>query len=108
MVGGPALARGALRARPHRPVRVPPPAPEHRDEVLHLRREIDQVVAAVLAEGVAAGEFEVVDVPATALALLDGDRRRPLVHPDVRRTPEGIEETYGELAVRLVRTTTPR
>ena len=78
--------------------------PEHRDEVLHLRKEIDQVVAAVLADGVAAGELEVVDVPATALALLSMaiDVARWYT-PDVRRTPEGIEQTYGELAVRLVR-----
>ena len=49
-------------------------------------------------------EFEVVDVPATALALLSMaiDVARWYT-PDVRRTPEGIEETYGELAVRLVR-----
>jgi len=78
--------------------------PEHRDAVLGLRKEIDQVVAGVLREGVETGEFEVTDVPATALALLSMaiDVARWYT-PDVRRTPEAIEVTYGELAVRLVR-----
>lgn len=78
--------------------------PEHRDEVLTLRKEIDQVVAGVLREGVATGEFEVDDVPTTALALLSMavDVARWYA-PDVRRTPEAIETAYGDLAVRLVR-----
>ena len=69
-----------------------------------LRKEIDQVVAGVLREGVASGEFEVADVSATALALLSMaiDVARWYT-PDVRRTPEAIETTYGDLAVRLVR-----
>ncbi|HSO64542.1 MAG TPA: TetR/AcrR family transcriptional regulator [Ornithinibacter sp.] len=79
-------------------------SPEHRDEVLTLRKEIDQVVAGVLREGVASGEFEVDDVPTTALALLSMavDVARWYA-PDVRRTPEAIETAYGDLAVRLVR-----
>lgn len=81
-------------------------SPEHRDEVLTLRKEIDQVVAGVLREGVASGEFEVDDVPTTALALLSMavDVARWYA-PDVRRTPEAIEVAYGDLAVRLVRAT---
>ncbi len=79
-------------------------SPEHRDEVLTLRKEIDLVVAGVLRDGVATGEFEVPDVSATALALLSMaiDVARWYT-PDVRRTPEAIETTYGDLAVRLVR-----
>ena len=79
-------------------------SPEHRDEVLTLRKEIDQVVAGVLRDGVATGEFEVPDVSATALALLSMaiDVARWYT-PDVRRTPEAIESAYGDLAVRLVR-----
>ena len=78
--------------------------PEHRDDVLRLRKEIDQVVAGVLRDGVASGEFEVADVSATSLALLSMaiDVARWYT-PDVRRTPEAIETTYGDLAVRLVR-----
>jgi len=79
-------------------------SPEHRDAVLGLRKEIDGVVAGVLREGVASGEFEVDDVPVTALALLSMaiDVARWYA-PDVRRTPADIEQAYGDLAVRLVR-----
>lgn len=78
-------------------------SPAHRDEVLDLRKEIDQVVAGVLREGMATGEFDVDDVSGTALALLSMaiDVARWYT-PDVRRTPEDIEARYGELAVRLV------
>ncbi len=77
---------------------------EHRDAVLGLRKEIDQVVAGVLRDGMATGEFEVEDVQGTALALLSMaiDVARWYT-PDVRRTPEEIEHAYGDLAVRLVR-----
>ena len=79
-------------------------SPEHRDAVLGLRKEIDNVVAGVLRDGVETGEFEVDDVPGTALALLSIaiDVARWYA-PDVRRTPEAIETAYGDLAVRLVR-----
>ena len=77
--------------------------PEHRDEVLRLRREIDAVVADVIREGVEAGEFEVPDPRSTALALLsiaiDVSR---WYTPEVRRTPEEIEVANGDLAIRLV------
>jgi AcrR family transcriptional regulator len=80
-------------------------SPEHRDAVLGLRKEIDGVVAGVLRDGVATGEFEVDDVPVTALALLSMaiDVARWYT-PDVRRTPADIEASYGDLAVRLART----
>ena len=63
-------------------------SPEHREAVLGLRKEIDSVVAGVLRDGVATGEFEVDDVPVTALALLSMaiDVARWYA-PDVRRTP---------------------
>jgi AcrR family transcriptional regulator len=79
-------------------------SPEHRDAVLGLRKEIDGVVAGVLRDGVTTGEFEVEDVPVTALALLSMaiDVARWYT-PDVRRTPADIEASYGALAVRLVR-----
>jgi AcrR family transcriptional regulator len=79
---------------------------EHREAVLGLRKEIDNVVAGVLRDGVATGEFEVDDVPGTSLALLSMaiDVARWYA-PDVRRTPADIETSYGDLAVRLVRAT---
>ena len=81
-------------------------SPEHREAVLSLRKEIDSVVAGVLRDGVETGEFEVDDVPGTALALLSMaiDVARWYA-PDVRRTPADIETSYGALAVRLVRAT---
>ena len=81
-------------------------SPEHREAVLGLRKEIDGVVAGVLRDGVATGEFAVDDVPVTALALLSMaiDVARWYA-PDVRRTPADIETSYGDLAVRLVRAT---
>ena len=79
-------------------------SPEHREAVLGLRKDIDAVVAGVLRDGLASGEFEVDDVPVTALALLSMaiDVARWYA-PDVRRTPAAIETSYGDLAVRLVR-----
>ena len=62
------------------------------------------MVADVLRAGVSSGEFDVEDVPGTALALLSMaiDVARWYA-PDVRRTPDWIERAYGDLAVRLVR-----
>jgi AcrR family transcriptional regulator len=79
-------------------------SPEHRAEVIELRKDIDGVVADVLRAGVESGELDVDDVPATALALLSMaiDVSRWYV-PGGRRTPEAIERTYGDLAVRLAR-----
>ena len=79
-------------------------SPEHREAVLGLRKDIDAVVAGVLRDGVTTGEFEVDDVPVTALALLSMaiDVARWYA-PDVRRTPAAIETSYGDLAVQLVR-----
>ena len=77
--------------------------PEHREAVLGLRKEIDSVVRDVLAAGVASGEFTVTDVPDTALALLSMavDVAR-WYDPEIKRTPEAIGRTYGELGLRLV------
>ncbi|CAN7379595.1 TetR/AcrR family transcriptional regulator [Knoellia sp. LjRoot47] len=77
--------------------------PEHRDEVLALRREIDKVVRGVLKDGVESGDFEVDDIPSTALALLSMavDVAR-WYSPEIRRTPDDIARTNGHLAMRLV------
>lgn len=78
-------------------------SPEHQREVLTLRREIDEVVGRIIADGVATGEFSVEDTKATALAALSlvVDVAR-WYHPGVRRTPEDIGASYGPLALRLV------
>ena len=77
--------------------------PDHRAAVLTLRKEIDQVVRGVLTDGVAQGDFDVDDTSTTALALLSlaVDVAR-WYSPEIRRTPEDIGRTNGDLAVRLV------
>jgi AcrR family transcriptional regulator len=79
--------------------------PEHRDEVLGLRKAIDDAVREVLEEGAATGEFEVTDVRDTALALMSLciDVAR-WYSPGVRRTPERIGPTYASLGLRLLGT----
>jgi AcrR family transcriptional regulator len=78
--------------------------PDHRDEILDLRRQIDAVVREVLQAGVASGDFNVPDLAVTTLALqsLAIDVAR-WYGPSIRRTPEAIGTAYGDLALRLVR-----
>jgi AcrR family transcriptional regulator len=79
-------------------------APDHRDEIIHLRRQIDAVVRDVLQAGVASGDFNVPDLGVTTLALqsLAIDVAR-WYEPSIRRAPETIGAAYGDLALRLVR-----
>lgn len=78
--------------------------PDHRDEVLAVRKQIDSVVRDVLTAGVASGDFDIPDVAVTTLALqsMTVDVARWYV-PGMRRTPQAIGTAYGELALRLVR-----
>ena len=78
--------------------------PDHRDEVLAVRKQIDTVVRDVLRAGVASGDFDIPDVAVTTLALqsMTVDVARWYV-PGMRRTPQAIGAAYGELALRLVR-----
>jgi AcrR family transcriptional regulator len=78
--------------------------PEHREVVLALRRQIDEVIRGVLRSGVASGDFDVPDVAMTTLALqsLSIDVAR-WYEPGIRQTPEAIGTAYGKLALRLVR-----
>ena len=78
--------------------------PEHRAEVMTLRKQIDAVVTDVLQAGVASDDFDVPDVAMTTLALqsLTIDVAR-WYKPGIRRTPESIGTAYGNLALRLVR-----
>jgi AcrR family transcriptional regulator len=77
--------------------------PEHRAEVLALRKDIDALVRHVLECGVAEGAFEVADVGDTALALLSMavDVAR-WYSPTIKRTPAEIGATNAVLALRLV------
>jgi AcrR family transcriptional regulator len=78
--------------------------PEHREEVMTLRKQIDALVKDVLQAGVASGDFDVPDLAITTLALqsLTIDVAR-WYKPGIRRTPESIGAAYGDLALRLVR-----
>jgi len=78
--------------------------PEHRDEILALRKQIDAVVRDVLRAGADSGDFDVPDLAVTTLALqsLAVDVARWYA-PSTRRTPEAIGAAYGDLALRLVR-----
>ncbi|MFC1415094.1 TetR/AcrR family transcriptional regulator [Streptacidiphilus cavernicola] len=75
---------------------------EHRAEILLLRREIDGLVRAVLADGAARGDFDVPDVPATTVALLSlsVDVAR-WYHQPARLTPERLGRLYADLALRM-------
>ncbi len=77
--------------------------PEHRDDVLALRKQIDAIVRAVLRDGVDAGELSVDDIHDTALALMSLciDVAR-WYSPSISRTPAEIGETYAALGRRLV------
>ncbi len=77
--------------------------PEHRVDVLALRKQIDSIVRSVLDEGVVAGQFSVDDVHDTALALMSLciDVAR-WYSPAISRTPAEIGATYAALGLRLV------
>lgn len=82
--------------------------PDHRVEVLALRKEIDAIVRGLLREGVDAGEFVVEDVHDTALALMSLciDVAR-WYSPSITRTASQIGQTYAALGLRLVGGSTP-
>lgn len=77
--------------------------PEHRDEIVALRRQSDAVVRRIIEEGIAAGEFDVDDVRGTAVAVLSLciDVAR-WFNVRGRRTPEEVGELYAGLVLRMV------
>ncbi|MEV7833281.1 TetR/AcrR family transcriptional regulator [Streptomyces subrutilus] len=83
-------------------------APEHRSEIVALRRRSDAAVRRILAEGVASGEFDVPDVPGTTLAVLSLciDVAR-WFSADGRRTPDEVGALYADLVLRMVGARTP-
>ncbi|WP_411106341.1 TetR/AcrR family transcriptional regulator [Streptomyces sp. cmx-4-9] len=78
-------------------------APEHRAEIVALRRRTDAAVRGILAEGVAAGEFDVPDVPGTTLAVLSLciDVARWFSAAG-QRTPDEVGALYADLVLRMV------
>lgn len=78
-------------------------APEHRSEIVALRRQSDAAIRRILADGVAGGEFFVPDVPGTTLAVLSLciDVAR-WFSADGRRTPDEVGALYAGLVLRMV------
>jgi AcrR family transcriptional regulator len=78
-------------------------APEHREVIRGLRRQIQARVRDLLSDGVAAGVFVVPDVAGTALALLSliVDVAR-WYDPSGARSPDDVGSLYADLALRMV------
>ncbi|MFJ8601237.1 TetR/AcrR family transcriptional regulator [Streptomyces shenzhenensis] len=77
--------------------------PDARAEILALRRQVDAEVRGIIQEGVASGEFDVLDVRGTTLAVLslciDVARWFNVNGP---RTPEEVGALYADLVLRMV------
>ncbi|MFF4461800.1 TetR/AcrR family transcriptional regulator [Streptomyces mirabilis] len=77
--------------------------PEARAEIVALRRQTDAAVRGIIADGVAAGDFDVPDVPGTTLAVLslciDVARWFNVGGP---RTPDEVGALYADLVLRMV------
>ncbi|GAA3024721.1 TetR/AcrR family transcriptional regulator [Streptomyces glomeratus] len=77
--------------------------PEARAEILALRHEVDAEVRGIIEDGLATGEFDVLDVRGTTLAVLslciDVARWFNLDGP---RTPEEVGTLYADLVLRMV------
>lgn len=77
--------------------------PDARAEILALRRQVDAEVRGIIEDGVAAGEFHVIDVHGTTLAVLSLciDVAR-WFNVDGPRTPEQVGALYADLVLRMV------
>ncbi|GHK03280.1 TetR family transcriptional regulator [Streptomyces sp. NPDC003753] len=77
--------------------------PDARAEILALRRQVDAEVRGIVEDGVAAGEFEVLDVKGTTLAILSLciDVAR-WFNVEGSRTPEEVGALYADLVLRMV------
>jgi AcrR family transcriptional regulator len=77
--------------------------PDARAEIVALRRQCDAEVRGIIEDGVAAGEFDVLDVWATTLAVLslciDVARWFNIEGP---RTPDEVGALYADLVLRMV------
>ncbi len=77
---------------------------EQRSRIAALRREYRDAVRDVIAEGVAAGHFQVADPMLTAMAMLDMlDGVRSWYHPDGPLPVDALAARYRPLALALCR-----
>ncbi|MER5526680.1 TetR/AcrR family transcriptional regulator [Streptomyces sp. NPDC002677] len=77
--------------------------PDARAEILGLRRQVDAEVRGIIQEGVESGEFDVIDIHGTTLAVLSlciDVARWFNVHGP--RTPEQVGALYADLVLRMV------
>ncbi|MFG1807237.1 TetR/AcrR family transcriptional regulator [Streptomyces sp. NPDC049040] len=79
-------------------------APDHYAEIVVLRRQSEEAIRAIVADGVAAGGFDVPEVSGTTLAVLSLciDVAR-WFNPAGRRTPDEVGALYADLVLRMVR-----
>jgi AcrR family transcriptional regulator len=78
-------------------------SPEHLEEIVGIRRSIEQEMRGVVERGVASGEFDSPDPRMTALALLSlGIDVARWYRDEGTWTPAQIADHYGELALRMV------
>ncbi|MFF0485615.1 TetR/AcrR family transcriptional regulator [Streptomyces sp. NPDC004779] len=77
--------------------------PEHRAEIVELRRETEATVRRIIEQGVAAGEFDVADPAGTTVAVLSLciDVAR-WFNVQGRRTPDEVGAFYADLVLRMV------
>ncbi len=77
--------------------------PEARAEILGLRRQVDAEVRGIIEDGVRTGDFDVIDVQGTTLAVLSLciDVAR-WFNVDGPRTPEEVGALYADLVLRMV------
>ncbi|MFF3939429.1 TetR family transcriptional regulator [Streptomyces phaeofaciens] len=77
--------------------------PDARAEILALRRQVDAEVRGIIEEGVASGEFDVLDIHGTTLAVLSLciDVAR-WFNVDGPRTPDEVGALYADLVLRMV------
>ncbi|WP_151479530.1 TetR/AcrR family transcriptional regulator [Streptomyces albicerus] len=77
--------------------------PDARAEILALRRQVDAEVRGIIEDGLTTGEFDVLDVQGTTLAVLslciDVARWFNVNGP---RTPEEVGALYADLVLRMV------
>ncbi|HJQ06574.1 MAG TPA: TetR/AcrR family transcriptional regulator [Nocardioides sp.] len=78
-------------------------SPEHLVEIQGIRHAIETEMRALVARGVAAGQFSVGEVAMTSAALLSlGIDLARWYRDGVRWTPEQVADQYAELALRIV------
>jgi AcrR family transcriptional regulator len=83
--------------------------PEDRDAINVLRREFDHRLVEVLEQGVAQGEFSVVDVPLAALAIIGAvGWSQVWFRPNGRLTKDQAAQGVADLALAMVQAKRPR